>query len=151
MMSYSPAPSAVVIDASAAIRGFLPVKDDQSDILRRFATWRRSGIQILAPEIWLPEVISTIRKAVYSQLLTEDEGHKAVEDVFQMGVDIVLSDLDLCQNALRWATRLGQSKAYDGFYLALAEKLSAELWTADLRLSNQASQIGVAWVHSIGN
>ena len=36
-----------------------------------------------------------------------------------------------------------RAAAYDSFYLALAEGLDCELWTADERLHNAA---GVAWV-----
>jgi predicted nucleic acid-binding protein len=50
---------------------------------------------------------------------------------------------------LDWASRLEQSKAYDGFYLAAAGQVGAELWTADQRLRNRARQLGVSWVHLI--
>jgi hypothetical protein len=40
------------------------------------------------------------------------------------------------------SNRLGQSKAYDGFYLALAEQSNAEFWTADQCLVNSARQLG---------
>jgi len=55
-------------------------------------------------------------------------------------------DISMSRAALTWAARLGQSKAYDGFYLALAERLGADLWTADERLLNRMRQLGVAWV-----
>jgi hypothetical protein len=48
------------------------------------------------------------------------------------------------------SNRLGQSKAYDAFYLALAERLKAEFWTADQRLANGARQLGANWAHWIG-
>jgi predicted nucleic acid-binding protein len=72
-----------------------------------------------------------------------------VEDAFRLGVEVVASDLDLCKHALAWAERLGQSKAYDGFYLAAAERYGAELWTVDGRLLNRARQLGVSWVKSL--
>jgi predicted nucleic acid-binding protein len=53
--------------------------------------------------------------------------------------------------AYEWAERLGQSKAYeayDGFYLALAQRLDVELWTADTRLESRARQIGITWVRT---
>jgi predicted nucleic acid-binding protein len=56
----------------------------------------------------------------------------------------------LCRSAFEWATRLGQKAAYDCFYLAAAERLGAEFWTADERLSNRASQLGAVWVHWMG-
>ena len=55
-----------------------------------------------------------------------------------------------CSRALRWADRLGQSKAYDGQYAALAESLEAELWSADERLVHCLKAQGVSWAHWIG-
>jgi predicted nucleic acid-binding protein len=52
--------------------------------------------------------------------------------------------------AFDWATRLRQKPAYDGFYLAAAEKMGAEFWTADRALANNAHQIGAGWVHWMG-
>lgn len=91
-----------------------------------------------------------IRQGVYNRWITEQEAQVAVEDIFRLGIQITPSDIDICQKALTWAGRLGQSKAYDGFYLALAERLGAELWTADARLSDRARQLGVVWVRWVG-
>jgi predicted nucleic acid-binding protein len=45
---------------------------------------------------------------------------------------------------------LAQTKAYDAFYLAVAEKMEAELWTADRHLSNRCrNDLGLEWVHWI--
>jgi predicted nucleic acid-binding protein len=57
---------------------------------------------------------------------------------------------DLTRAAYRWSERLGQRRAYDGFYLAAADTLGGELWTADERLANSARRAGVGWVHWIG-
>jgi predicted nucleic acid-binding protein len=54
------------------------------------------------------------------------------------------------RSAFDWATRLHQKAAYDGFYLAAAEQLGAEFWTADKALANNAGQLGVSWVHWMG-
>jgi predicted nucleic acid-binding protein len=66
-----------------------------------------------------------------------------------LGFEIVLSNLDLCQAALAWAARLGQAKAYDGFYLAVAQQKEAELWTADENLRSRLRQLGFARVRWI--
>ena len=147
-MSYSP-PSAIVVDANVAVRAVLPV-GEKASILERFASWHQSRGEIYAPEILLPEVVTVIRRGTYDQWITEADGQVAIEDVFRLGIQIVPSDVSLCQAALAWATRLGQSKAYDGFYLSAAERKGAELWTADEKLYNRARQVGVAWVHWVG-
>jgi predicted nucleic acid-binding protein len=146
MTSYS---QAIVVDANIAVRAVLPIKDKHG-FLERFATWHQSRRDILAPDIMLPEVVSVIRRGIFDRWITEAEGQVAVEDVFRLGVQIIPSDFGLCQAALAWAARLGQSKAYNGFYLALAEQKEAELWTADERMFNRARQLDISWAFWIG-
>ena len=141
-------PSAIVVDANLAIRAVLPT-EGKPGILERFASWHQSRIKIYAPGILLSEAVFVIRRGVFDRWITEAEGQVAVEDVLRLGVEIILSDVGLCQAALAWASRLGQSKAYDGFYLAVAERMGAELWTADEKLRNRARQLGLSWVRWI--
>ncbi len=50
---------------------------------------------------------------------------------------------------MSWAAKIQHSRAYDSFYLALAEQEDAWLWTADKRLVNGARQNGfshIAWI-----
>jgi predicted nucleic acid-binding protein len=44
---------------------------------------------------------------------------------------------------LAWTRRLNRAAAYDSFYLAVAESLGCELWTADQRLSKA---VDLPWV-----
>ncbi len=100
--------------------------------------------------LWFVESVSAIRKAVFARAITGSEGQAALADLLRLGAEPFAIDSGQCRSALHWAERLGQSRAYDGFYLALAEKLDAPLWTADKRLANPARQAGIAWVHSVG-
>ncbi len=50
--------------------------------------------------------------------------------------------------AFDWTVRLNQAAAYDSFYLALAEALRCELWTADQHLYDAVGQPWVRWVGS---
>ena len=54
-------------------------------------------------------------------------------------------DAGLHRRALDLAERFDLPAAYDGHYLALAERLDAEFWTADRRLA-QAVQEEMPWV-----
>ena len=91
-----------------------------------------------------------IRKLYSFGKITESEAQKALIILDQMQIRLIPDDLNLRQAALDWATRLRQKAAYDGFYLAAAEQLGAELWTADRTLANNADQIGIKWVHWMG-
>jgi predicted nucleic acid-binding protein len=138
-----------VIDASLAAKALLPGAPLGDEVLKRVSGWHKERIRLAAPELWLSEVVSVVRQAVYLRLITSDAGTMAVEDMFRLGIEVIPADLELCQRALAWAERLGQSKAYDGFYMALAERLGAVLWSGDLRLLNRARQLGADWVRTL--
>jgi len=141
-------PPNIVIDANIAVRAILPI-EGKSNVLERLITWHRSYSKIFAPELLIAETVSVIRQGIFDRWITEEEGQVAIEDLYRLGVEIVLSDAGICQAALAWAGRLGQSKAYDGFYLAVAERQGAELWTADEKLVNRAKQLNLPWIRWI--
>jgi len=146
MSATSPEQSPIVVDANLAVRAILPMQSG-SGVLERFTDWREQGRRLVAPMLWLAEVVSAIRRIAHLGMISAEEGLAAIEDLFALEVEVIALDAPLCRAAFAWAGRLGQSKAYDSFYLALAEQLEAELWTADERLANSARQAGVSWVH----
>jgi predicted nucleic acid-binding protein len=147
-MSSSIMPPNIVIDANIAVRAILPI-EGKSDVLEHLVAWHQSRSKIFAPELVIAETVSVIRRGIFNQWITEEEGQVAVKDLYRLGVEIVPSDAGICQAALAWAGRLGQSKAYDGFYLAVAERKGAELWTADEKLVNHGKQLNLSWIRWI--
>ena len=61
---------------------------------------------------------------------------------------VIQPDNTLVELAYDWTRRLDRIAAYDSFYLALTESLSAEFWTADQRLVNA---VDLPWVHYIAD
>jgi len=153
-MNNSPISSAVVIDANFAVRVVIPTT--QGLETQKVEKWQQDGVQFLVPDIWSAEVTSAISQIIFTNLLTAEEGCQALKYLFTLNVMILPSDELLCEAALAWAARLGQSKTYDSFYLALAERLSAdrggqvEFWTSDERLYNRARQVGVLGIRWTG-
>jgi predicted nucleic acid-binding protein len=149
-MMKLPQVSLLVIDANLAARTIFPIGDGAE--LRLVERWRHENRVLFAPDLWLAETTSVIRRMAFSGLITVQEGRQAVQDMFALEVQVIAADASLCAVAYQWAERLSQSKAYDGFYLALAERLSTEkdspveFWTSDRRLFNQAQQAGISWV-----
>jgi predicted nucleic acid-binding protein len=80
-----------------------------------------------------------------------EEGRTAIDDVIALDITVIAMTPAHCRAAFSWADRLGQSKAYDGFYLALADELAATFYTTDQRLVNSAQQKGISWVTWIGD
>jgi predicted nucleic acid-binding protein len=76
-----------------------------------------------------------------------EEGAEALEAA--LALDIALyGDADLHRRALELAQRFSLPATHDAHYLALAERLGAEFWTADRRLT-RAVQVTLPWVHWI--
>ena len=140
--------STIVIDANIAVRCVLPIGTGHE--IRCVQKWKLAGVSLAAPDLWLIEVTSAVRKAVFMRLVSADEALTSLDDLSALDVQLLSIELSLCKSAFQWAARLNQSKAYDGLYLALAERLGEEFWTGDERLVHQARQLGCGWVHWVG-
>jgi predicted nucleic acid-binding protein len=139
----------LVIDAGIAVWAVVPTVAS-FDTLTLISGWRRNRIRLLSPSLFLAESTSVIRRLVHGGVLSEEEGTTALTDLLDLDVDIIQENGEHCRSAFRWAERLDQSKAYDGFYLAIAEQINAELWTADEHLARSARSKNIDWVHWAG-
>ncbi len=139
----------LVIDANLVASLVLPLPYS-SLATRRITAWKQGGIALHAPLLLEYELIAILRKAVIADWLTTDVAVEAMKKVTNLNILCVPPTVELHKHALLWAEQLGHSKTYDAHYLALADQLRAELWTADRRLANGARQAGAAWVHWIG-
>ena len=140
---------AVVVDANLAIALALKMPtSEQAAAL--FEQWRAARAPIYAPMLWEYEVVSTLRKAVALGYIVGDSASTALDQLPRLGVTCVAPDVLLHRAALIWAERLGHTVACDAQYLALAERLHAQFWTADRKLARRAESIGVGWVHALG-
>ena len=95
-------------------------------------------------------VVTGLRRACHQRLLSLEQAQTSLDELLGMELEVVPASPKLHRRALEWAERLGQSRAYDSQYLALAEQVNAELWTGDRRLANGAAALGVDWVHWVG-
>lgn len=133
-----------VVDANIAVN----TVNNLSDALEHF--WERVNneqITPCVPRLWICETTSAIRFLVSRKQLTTDEAEIALRTIHALRMEIINEDEELSLRALEWATKLGQSRAYDAFYLALAEKLVVEFWTADERLFNRCQKdLKLNWV-----
>ncbi len=141
--------SSVVVDSNLTV---LTVIDSEFSSLaaRVWSNLITAGASFFAPGLWAYETTSVIRKYNAFGKITEAEAQEALDVINQMPIQLISDNLRLRQSALSWATRLRQKAAYDGFYLATAELLEGEFWTADHALVNNARQVGAGWAHWMG-
>jgi predicted nucleic acid-binding protein len=140
---------AVVVDASIAVN-FLLAQSYSVQAERYLDSWKSVGEKLYAPGHWYAEVVSALRFAVYRRKLDAQDALALIDVLPDLGVRVVEPTPNLSKSSLRWAERLGQSKAYDAQYVALAEQLGAELWSADQRLVHALQAQGITWAHWIG-
>ncbi len=137
-----------VIDASIALKLVLP-DALQAHCRSLIARLLGASVEIVAPDLWAYETTSAVCKAFHFQQLTSDEGRQVVAQINTLGVRLIPPDEIQNQQAFEWIVRLKRGAAYDSYYLALAEGLGCEFWTADRRLYNAVNLPWVRWVADI--
>ena len=137
-----------VIDANLIAALVLPLSYSD-EATEKIVAWKRAGGELLAPTLLEYELTAVLRKAVVAGWMNTDLAIQAMDKILALNIHCVPPTADLHERALRWADRLGHSKAYDAEYMALAEQEGLELWTADRQLANGAQQAGARWVRWI--
>jgi predicted nucleic acid-binding protein len=141
MMSASP----ICLDANVIVKRLIDVDNDE--LHQQWMAWHASGQQFVAPVLQRYELtnafhryqasgqfpVATVESALASALVLPITYYDHVEDH---------------QRAMELARQFNRPAAYDAHYLALAERLGVEFWTADRRLVN-AVRHALPWVHLV--
>jgi predicted nucleic acid-binding protein len=126
--------SEICVDANLVVKWYL-FEELREKAVSLLDESDQLGITIIAPDLVLAEVGSTIRRAVHRGLTTADKGRMAM--ALLKRAPIQRFDVrDLFDDAWRIAETHGLPTLYDAYYLALAEIRGCDLWTADQRLIN---------------
>lgn len=137
-------PDRICVDASLVLALLLP--DDRTPSAEhRWQTWAEDDTDIVAPPLFFSEVISVLREGVYHRRISPDRGDGLFREFLEMGVQTVTPD-GLYDRVWRLAKLHNLARAYDAHYLAVADALGCELWTADRRLFNT---VGVSWLRLV--
>ena len=136
-----------VIDANIAVQTVLDMTDDLEHFWERV---NKEKITPCAPRLSLSETTSAIRSLLFQKHITSDQAEQALRTIHGLQIEMIDEDEELSLRGFELAGKLGHSKAYDAFYLALAEKLAVELWTADERLVKRCRKdLKLNWVKSV--
>ena len=140
--------SLVCVDASFIIRalGGHPLSEQAIVLLER---WQRQQTTLIAPAHLDFEVTSTIRRFVYLKEFTPTQGEKTLEQFLRIKIRLA-SSRKLVPLAWKLAKAFNRPRAYDAFYIALAQMNGCEFWTADKRAYHTFGR-ELKWVRCLGN
>jgi predicted nucleic acid-binding protein len=138
----------VVVDTSVAVKWvFNEVLSREARSLREF--WIAEHGDIAVPSWFSCEVANVFFQSIRVGRDTQQDAEMFITAILQ-AVSIVDVNGNLAVRAPQIADAAGQKATYDSFYVALAEHLKCELWTADER-SWQAVSGNYPFVKWLGN
>ncbi|MGB8647639.1 MAG: type II toxin-antitoxin system VapC family toxin [Anaerolineae bacterium] len=140
--------SQICIDASLALKLVLP-EPESDQVQAQWQRWLEEKTELVAPTLFIFEGLSAIRLNVTRKLITAQAAELAFREFLAQTQEVRLLLLpDLHERAWELAKRFKQSQVYDAYYLALAESLGCEFWTADEHLY-KAVHRALPWVQYI--
>jgi predicted nucleic acid-binding protein len=129
----------IAVDSSVVVKLLVVDPDSLSALGLLSDSWERSE-PIVAPPLLSPEVANALYQRVRSSQMTYQEAEKAMERFHAMSIASVPTASrevrSLSQRAQAIANDYNLPATYDAHYIALAEGLDCDLWTADRRLLN---------------
>ncbi|MCY3942211.1 MAG: type II toxin-antitoxin system VapC family toxin [Gemmatimonadetes bacterium] len=127
----------VVVDTSIAFKLLVPEPDSHiADEI--WSTWMAYGVRIAVPAVFVAELSNAMHRSIAEGETTLERGIAGLLEMLEM--DLEVHDMTpLTRRALQLANLIEQGAVYDSFYLALAERLDCDLWTADNRFHRAAS------------
>ena len=126
-------PSVPVVDASVVVDWVAPDSDPQGPARRFLDKLARKGSPVRAPRILLEEVSNALLTGVRRYRWTGGEADHAFELLRTLPVDLVDDRADLAR-AWELSRRYDEHPIYDMVYVALADRIDEQLFTADARL-----------------
>lgn len=139
----------VVVDSNILVALGLsdePLHNQASQLL---LMWQNTGTTLAAPRLFRSEITAVIRKVVYQQRISHEQGREMLARFLIYPIEFYEDDA-LLKAAYELADEFHRPRAYDAQYLALAQRLSCEFWTADERLFN-AVKVAFANIRWLGN
>lgn len=137
----------MAVDASIALK--LVLQEPDSHVARAaWQAWTNHGEIIVAPGLFRAETLSAVRRKVHMGLLSDADGEQARTALENLVIQY-REPHDLYLVAWQLAKRFNRPTLYDSCYLALADIVGCEFWTADQRLANAVSP-QLPWVRLLG-
>ena len=105
--------------------------------------------QVAVPMLFRYEIVAVLRKHVYRGSLSAEEAVSKCNLLLAQPVQAMVDDT-LLRRGFELAAQFNRPTAYDSQYLAVAERLDCEFWTADEKLYN-ALKAHLSWIKWLGS
>ena len=136
------------LDASFLLK--LALEEEDSDVAKaHWAAWREQSLDIVAPPYLLYEASSVVLNHVHRRTVAETAGFVAFRALRTFAITYLEPD-GMYERAWQMAKRFRRPTLYDAYYLALADMLGCELWTASRRVYT-AVHAELPWVRLLGS
>lgn len=136
----------ICLDASFVVR-YLSQNNEDSIYYQKLQEWQENNYSLIAPTLIMYEVANAFHRAVVAEQIIQTEAEDLLEEALALGIRFY-GDQELHKDALKLANLFRLPATYDAHYLALANRLNVELWTADRRLFKAVSG-SLSWVKLI--
>ena len=137
----------VCIDASVVLRYVL--LPDDAPIKKAWQSWVSNETNLVAPSLLFYEVTNGLYQQEKNKYLSPETIWKSLEFSLDLPITLV-NEKNLHLRAREIAIQYNLPATYDAHYLALAEWMDIELWTADMRLVKAVKSFGLRWVKGVG-
>jgi predicted nucleic acid-binding protein len=139
----------VVIDTSVALKWVRKTEThtSQAEALRDDLLHQRD--LIFAPTLLISEVTSGLYRFARAGDLTFAEAADGLDDILAV-IRLRAVTRTLAKRAMQIANLTGERHAYDAQFLALAERMQCDLWTADEDFRRAMNRNGFMQVRAIG-
>lgn len=135
-----------VIDASLAVKWVLkePYTEEALSLANQ---WVAEETKPIAPCLLSVEITNVLHRRAMKGQISLSQAERLLKGLLDIGIEIRESP-QLHVRALQLAQKLQKSAVYDTHYLALAEIMDCEFWTADERFFNSVreQQPRVKWL-----
>ncbi len=136
----------VCVDASLILRYVLQPENESVQSL--WQSWISDEVSLVAPSLLFYEVTNALYQQQRNQMLSAETIRETLELSLDLPITLV-NEKNLHLKAREIAMRFNLPATYDAHYLALAEWMEVDLWTADARLVNTLKPFKVKWVKGI--
>jgi predicted nucleic acid-binding protein len=138
-----------LVDSSVISKVFLLDESHVEETRKLFEAFYSGRIVLLTPPIAYLEVANAIVKAARTNRLSEPAGRQAIEDLFDLAIEIA-GDEEQLELAIREAYPVAESlqrSIYDAIFLVTSRAIEAPFITADKPTYEAArSQFDVIWL-----